>query len=177
MIMGKKRIGFIYNKPIIDGDINLRTSNEIHKSELYKSNSGESNSNNQYSYYKILNSEFWNLGIRGSREAFGIVCTVDQVLYSWNNFVLRSSFARALPNDYLEAAVAFRYPNFLPSIEDDGYGINGQLKIDTYEFKGTLEERLAEMAEMPIEEMASVLYTMIAPITEEEYTSMIKNKI
>ena len=30
----KKRIGTIYNKPIIEGDINLKTPNEIHKSEL-----------------------------------------------------------------------------------------------------------------------------------------------
>lgn len=32
--MGKRKIGEIYNKPIIEGDINLKTSNEIHKSEL-----------------------------------------------------------------------------------------------------------------------------------------------
>lgn len=30
----KRKIGEIYNKPIIEGDINLKTSNEIHKSEL-----------------------------------------------------------------------------------------------------------------------------------------------
>lgn len=32
--MGKRKIGEIYNKPIIEGDINLKTPNEIHKSEL-----------------------------------------------------------------------------------------------------------------------------------------------
>ena len=30
----KRKIGEIYNKPIIEGDINLKTPNEIHKSEL-----------------------------------------------------------------------------------------------------------------------------------------------
>lgn len=30
----KKRIGSIYNKPIIEGDINLKSPNEIHKSQL-----------------------------------------------------------------------------------------------------------------------------------------------
>ena len=30
----KKRIGTLYNKPIIEGDINLKTPNEIHKNEL-----------------------------------------------------------------------------------------------------------------------------------------------
>lgn len=32
--MGKRKIGEIYNKPIIEGDINLKTPYEIHKSEL-----------------------------------------------------------------------------------------------------------------------------------------------
>ena len=36
----KRKIGTIYNKPIIEGDINLKTPNEIHKSEL----GGENNS-------------------------------------------------------------------------------------------------------------------------------------
>ena len=35
----KKRIGTIYNKPIIEGDINLKTINEIHKDELGGDNS------------------------------------------------------------------------------------------------------------------------------------------
>lgn len=30
----KRKIGEIYNKPIVEGDINLKTPNEIHKSEL-----------------------------------------------------------------------------------------------------------------------------------------------
>lgn len=32
--MGKRKIGEIYNKPIVEGDKNLVTNNEIHKSEL-----------------------------------------------------------------------------------------------------------------------------------------------
>lgn len=35
----KRKIGEIYNKPIIEGDINLKGPNEIHKSELGGSNS------------------------------------------------------------------------------------------------------------------------------------------
>lgn len=172
----KKRIGFIYNKPIVDGDINLKTNNEIHKSELYKTHSGGGTSNNQYSYYKILNPDFWNLSGE-SLEMINVVYNIDQILYSWDDFVLRSNFTRAVIDGTLDVAVAFRYPNFLSTIEDRGYYISNQSKIDTYEFKGTLEERLAEAVKMPIEEMTSVLYTMIAPITEEEYTSMIKTKI
>lgn len=32
--MGKRRIGSIYGKPIVEGDLNLVTPNEKHKSEL-----------------------------------------------------------------------------------------------------------------------------------------------
>ena len=36
----KKRIGTIYNKPIVEGDLNLVTKNEIHKNSLVSSNGG-----------------------------------------------------------------------------------------------------------------------------------------
>lgn len=43
----KRKIGTIYNKPIVEGDINLKSLNEIHRSELSGNNSaGESESNN-----------------------------------------------------------------------------------------------------------------------------------
>lgn len=38
--MGKRKIGEIYNKPIVEGDKNLVTNNEIHKSELSGGNTG-----------------------------------------------------------------------------------------------------------------------------------------
>lgn len=31
----KRKIGEIYNKPVIEGDANLKTSNEIHVKELW----------------------------------------------------------------------------------------------------------------------------------------------
>lgn len=50
----KRKIGEIYNKPIIEGDINLKGPNEIHKSELGGSNSeggGGSSSESTNPYY------------------------------------------------------------------------------------------------------------------------------
>ena len=47
----KRKIGEIYNKPIIEGDINLKTPNEIHKSEL----SGGGRNTSKIYYYKIDN--------------------------------------------------------------------------------------------------------------------------
>ena len=40
--MGKRKIGEIYNKPIVEGDKNLVTNNEIHKSELSGGSGGGS---------------------------------------------------------------------------------------------------------------------------------------
>lgn len=50
----KKKIGEIYNKPIVTGDKNLVTKNEIHESSLGGGNSGSSDV--EYFYYR-LNTE------------------------------------------------------------------------------------------------------------------------
>lgn len=48
----KKRIGTLYNKPIIEGDINLKTPNEIHKNELKGGeNSGGGGLNGDSDYF------------------------------------------------------------------------------------------------------------------------------
>lgn len=49
--MGKRKIGEIYNKPIVEGDINLKTPNEIHKSEL--SGGGASAGEVKEWYYRV----------------------------------------------------------------------------------------------------------------------------
>lgn len=51
--MGKRKIGEIYNKPIVEGDINLKRPNEIHKSEL--SGGGGNNSDESANPYYIIN--------------------------------------------------------------------------------------------------------------------------
>lgn len=50
----KRKIGEIYNKPIVEGDINLKTPNEIHKSEL----SGGGESNEVKYYYYLLEQDY-----------------------------------------------------------------------------------------------------------------------
>lgn len=63
----KKRIGTIYNKPIIEGDINLKTPNEIHKNELKGGeNSGSSVSKYAPRYFKID----WNKASKNMYEIF-----------------------------------------------------------------------------------------------------------
>ena len=48
----KKRIGTLYNKPIIEGDINLKTPNEIHKDEL-SSNNSQGGGSDKIEYFKF----------------------------------------------------------------------------------------------------------------------------
>lgn len=56
--MGKRKIGEIYNRPIIEGDINLKTSSEIHKSELSVPQSGGGDAPSQPSGG---NMEYWDV--------------------------------------------------------------------------------------------------------------------
>lgn len=52
--MGKRKIGEIYNKPIVEGDKNLVTNNEIHKSEL-QGNSSSNASGVSLKFYRVKN--------------------------------------------------------------------------------------------------------------------------
>lgn len=64
--MGKRKIGEIYNRPIIEGDINLKTSSEIHKSQLNVPQSGGSGGGDAPSggtlrFYSITNPDNLNM--------------------------------------------------------------------------------------------------------------------
>ena len=52
--MGKRKIGEIYNKPIVEGDINLKTPNEIHKSELSGGGGSSSGEVKEWYYCSVL---------------------------------------------------------------------------------------------------------------------------
>lgn len=52
--MGKRKIGEIYNKPIVEGDINLKTPNEIHKSELSGGGGSSEVKESDYVYMKLV---------------------------------------------------------------------------------------------------------------------------
>ena len=69
--MGKRKIGEIYNKPIIEGDINLKTPNEIHKSEL-SGVGGANNSEVKEWYYEFDSLQFAkdnDLKLNGASDA------------------------------------------------------------------------------------------------------------
>lgn len=48
----KRKIGKLYNKTIIEGDINLKTPNEIHKNELNKGG-GELSKRSSWRYFDV----------------------------------------------------------------------------------------------------------------------------
>ena len=97
--MGKRKIGEIYNKPIVEGDINLKTPNEIHKSEL----GGGASTAEVKEYYYLFNS---NKYIEEYESKYGTIdkTNVDEVLgFAYALFEYRyirdQSDAR---DDYLE---------------------------------------------------------------------------
>lgn len=50
----KKRIGWLNNKPIIQGDKNLKNSNELHIDELSQNNSQDGGADEELVYYKLI---------------------------------------------------------------------------------------------------------------------------
>lgn len=184
----KKKIGEIYNKPIVEGDINLKTPNEIHKSEL--SGGGGNNSSEVKEWYYTFDgpkyAEDNNLKFNGSSEDYKeemellnnmlmFICPVYKIFnnetgslyinYETNRAVELLDLIEKIPFKFNES-----YYHKMP-IEDDGN------KGITLIFKGTLEERFQQMNKM--EEMAgqhSDLAKYFKPITKEEYYSYLEAK-
>lgn len=65
--MGKKRIGWLYGKPIVIGDKNLLTKNETHTEQLNTSSGNH--------YYKMLEGEMAKqmLALLGGAIPFDII--------------------------------------------------------------------------------------------------------
>ena len=114
----KKRIGTIYNKPIIEGDINLKTPNEIHKNELKgggDNSSGSSVSKYAPRYFKID----WNVASK-DWEAVLSLGNVDSTV-SLTNIVMNigATFKRSIHLDNGKAYYITAYPFFNLDKDDD----------------------------------------------------------
>lgn len=163
----KKRIGTIYNKPIIEGDINLKTPNEIHKSELKGGGdnpSGGSVSKYAPRYFKID----WN---KASKDWKGIITYYDSNNYSYYDRNIVASVKTGFePNIFIilpyilfeksglahYEIIAFSYiPNCIASIQ-----YNDLDKIKVCSFEETIDI-LSDKLNLSMEG--------ITEITEEEY--------
>ena len=116
--MGKRKIGEIYNRPIIEGDINLKTPSEIHKSELGVPQSGGSgdapsqpSGENSWAYLKYTGPvpSFWPPEL---------LMLLHVVKYSYGDAV------------YIEPLALQQKINQTEEVK--GYAINLDMKVNSY---------------------------------------------
>lgn len=94
----KKRIGWLHNKPIIQGDKNLKNSNELHIDELSSNNSGggEGSGTSKIHYYRFDSDaaiqEFKNLG---ANDKYIIMLSSEFCQYS-NAYIYSSDGAEGI---------------------------------------------------------------------------------
>lgn len=154
--MTKKRIGTIYGSPIIEGDKNLKTSNEIHVSELGGGGEGNNNGIEDVRYY--LMSTF-----QEEKELAEIMCQGLKYAISVNDpYPIRGCFEATLvsidPASVMAVAIDFNYSFDLQLI--GGY------------FRGTLNELITFLYENGMED-ALLIYS-IPTITKEEFYALSK---
>lgn len=144
--MGKRKIGEIYNKPIVEGDINLKTPNEIHKSEL--SGGGSGGGEGKEWYYCFRCWEFVKDTNLNDSEALETIDMIELLTSPIARIVEYTSTKPSEPDVYyetttttprqidLETVIYFKYnENYYYHLP-----VNNKLLV----FKGTLEERLED---------------------------------
>lgn len=77
--MSKKRIGNLRGQPIIEGDKNLMTPNEIHIDSLGKSDNGGDGSNVEYEYF-ITDNPNDDTGIWNKVASISTMCITQYVI-------------------------------------------------------------------------------------------------
>lgn len=124
----KRKIGEIYNKPIIEGDINLKTSNEIHKSEL-SSSGGSASSDGEY--YKFITHDSLN-------DMKQMACLLKYKNMIANEYIIESSDIYTNYNNYkafcfmpinICTSEGCRYIKSLVTFLKEAYGIEDMSAI------------------------------------------------
>lgn len=171
----KKRIGTLYNKPIIEGDINLKTPNEIHKNELKGGgdNSGGSVSKYAPRYFKIdftKADSMWKIilsisDVDNAVEDSELLCTIGA---SYRTLKEKSGIISAYPfintKDYV---CAFAY---MPLYVMDNLLEPIGLKSNLLTFEDMLENIGKILVEFgKIDSYRVLSMEGITEITEEEY--------
>lgn len=164
----KKRIGTIYNKPIIEGDINLKTPNEIHKSELKgggDNTSGGSVSKYAPRYFKIdwdKASKDWEyvLSLHSSFENLAVIISSSNKL-NINNSICITNYPMTM--EYAKNIIAFSYLPVGADFSSLGAPLTGI--TDFNNLIGLLPNLLKDFFGLDLN------FTMegITEITEEEY--------
>lgn len=176
----KKRIGWLNNKPIIQGDKNLKNSNELHIDELSSNNSeGGSNVNEDIQYYKIDGPS-----LSGTAYlyylALGTLFCVKSTIMKDNNendsptkAILGSNMIIRMTQGYPGNGV-FDLALACEVIDIDNYFINtpnGAMLVP----KGNVFDKIKYVGELTGMEMVPDTSAFVQ-ITKEEYESLITVK-
>lgn len=166
----KRKIGEIYNKPIIEGDINLKTPNEIHKSEL--SSDGGSSSNKYAPRYfsidwdkcsdswKYILSEYNVIEETSYYRSIGFSATVKS--YRDGNYIIGSFYTSDA-----EEIKAFSYlPLRMSDFIQEAFGVQYQMPFNINDLIEFVNKVIKDGLNLDIEPISM---EGITEITEEEY--------
>ena len=156
--MTKKRVGTIYGSPIIEGDKNLKTSNEIHVSELGGGGEGNNSGIEDKRYYTgdLLDSSVaLRSVIFGTTKAISgyepyKICSIAEVATGGGNINVK-----AIELDF-------------------NYFMDYPISSDEY-FRGTLKQYLEYMSIISTEAAETIKQLYSLPtITKEEFYALSK---
>lgn len=150
--MTKKRIGTIYGSPIIEGDKNLKTSNEIHISELGGGGEGNNSGIEDKRYYMgdLLDS---------SAVLRSVIIGTTKAISGYEPYKICSIGEIATNMDVKAIELDFNY--FMDYPTGDGY------------FRGTLKQYLEYMSTISLEAAEDIKQLYSLPtITKEEFYAL-----
>lgn len=167
----KSRIGTINKKPIVQGDKNLVTPNEIHVSELKR---GEQ-SNIPVEYYKVVAPEGKNLDdIRTNIEQIINIAYSDNLNFTilvkgtstTNSHILYTGINIGIAFNVIENSRIHAYA-FIP-LEIPNKTINTEGKLIETSSSINVFDMIADLSP----EMAQAAKTALVPITAEEFYNL-----
>ena len=168
----KRKIGEIYNKPIVIGDKNLVTRNEIHESELNASTGGGDtpNGGNEWEYFRVNNMR----AVYGIHE-IGILFTI-LVPYVFDT--------APMPMIIDTGTLAFLGSDYdVPTIETIVNNTKGNvIKVSKFNMPKKIGDMMASIVGVPFESMDTFSEFIsiggnndnLIPITKEEYNEEIE---
>lgn len=183
----KRKIGELRNKPIVEGDKNLVTKDEVHIDELKNNGEGGSGGGELEGEYYLARPNGWYWKYVGDK-----IITPDNPLYDvWVSqsltFLACDGLYSVIQERYYELPFVWEFPESVMISIKDGKDINFSFfvgyaeKAITYSGYGLIGESLYEMLktasgiEMSEEEFTAIMLSNygLQRITKEEYESLI----
>lgn len=146
--MRKRKIGEIYNRPIIEGDINLKTSSEIHKSELSVPQSGGGESGGGDAPSGGGNYEYLNISAMETGMFKEYVVAMSSLIKVSGMIIPPASAAAESSSGYRDAWNSVNEVCFNTSLK---FHIQGQI-MSAFDFLSALKVDMASLPRITEEE-------------------------